>query len=64
MNGKTIKTITSLAFYVAVLAPLNTFAATGGPIASSSTLAEFNSYVILASVLIGAGLLRKTREID
>lgn len=63
-TGRTItKQLLSIGLLGAGPVSQTTFAATGGPTAASS-LAEFNSYVILASVLIGVGMFRKARSID
>ena len=62
--GRTLtKQILSIGSVGLLVVPQSLAASADGP-AAAATFAEFNSYVILASVLIGVGLFRKTREIE
>lgn len=64
ITGQTIKKqLLSIGLIGAGAFSQTIFAATGAPAATSS-LAEFNSYVILASVLIGVGMYRKARSLE
>ena len=63
-TGRTItKQLLSICLMGVGAVSQTTFAATGGSVAAGS-LAEFNFYVILASVLIGVGMYRKARSLE